>query len=551
MSLHLLGEPSSGEHMKQLSGLDASFLYLETGSSFGHVNSLSVFERPDDPAFNPYDTYRKQIESRLGMLEPFRRRLVEVPFGLDHPYWILDPDFDIDFHLRHIAIPSPGDPQQIGEQISRIIGRPMDRSRPLWEIYVLEGFESGDFGVLTKFHHATIDGASGSQFASMLLDAEPNETDLDAPTPSWPGERVPSDLELLNRTAVQLGLRPGKVIRLQVQLLRELGALTRNQGFDMMADRLAKGLPGPLGAGVRQVIKRTSGPRPEDVDKPPSLPSLQAPSTPFNQSITPHRRFAFKSVPLDDIKTLKNAMGCTLNDVVMAICAGALRRYLEDHDALPDEPLIAGIPVSIRTGDEEDPWTNRVSSIFCELPTHETEPLDRVKSVNTSMVAAKEQFDLVPAELLVEFSDLIPAGLASRAARLASRMRMGDRINMPVNLIISNVPGPRSSLYMGSARLKHYYPVSTVVEGQGLNITVQSYCDVLDFGLVACRELVPDLWTLLDYCVDEIEVLFEAAGVVRSADGELVVAAPVAAKPASGKKAAAKKTAKKKAAKKG
>lgn len=505
--------------MRQLTGLDASFLYLETGSSFGHVSSMAIYSRTeDDPDFSPFEACRAQIESRLPLLEPFRRRLVEVPFGLDHPWWIEDPDFDIDFHLRHIAIPPPGGPEQLGAQIARIIGRPMDRRRPLWEIYVLEGLASGDFAVLVKLHHATIDGASGAQLASILLDPEPGTTvPGEFESPQWPTEPVPSEAEVLLRTAGQLAKRPVKLVRLQVRALRALADVTRNEGFNTMADIVARPIPGPVGGVVRRVLQGPGGrpARSADEDEPPPLPAASAPPTPFNQSITPHRRFAFDSVPLDDIKRLKTALGCTVNDVVMAVCAGGLRRYLLDHDALPAEPLVAGIPVSIRTGSEDDPWTNRVSSIFSNLPTDLEEPLDRVKSVHAAMVAAKEQFDLLPADLIVEASNMIPAGLATRAARLATRFRLGDRMSMPVNLIISNVPGPREPLYMGTARLRHYYPVSTVVEGQGLNITVQSYCDTLDFGFVSCRELVPDLWTLLRYCIEEIDVLFDAAGIAR------------------------------------
>jgi len=204
--------------------------------------------------------------------------------------------------------------------------------------------------------------------------------------------------------------------------------------------------------------------------------------------------------------------------VVMAICAGALRHYLIKHEALPEVPLVAGIPVSIRTGDEEDPWTNRVSTIFAPLPTNSDDPLERVKLINQSMIEAKGSFDLLPADLLVQVSELIPTGLATRATRLAQRFHLADRVNLPFNLIISNVPGPREKLYMGGALLKHYYPVSTVMDGQGLNITVQSYTDVLDFGLVSSRELVPDLWDLADMCVAEIDALFEAAGVVKEVE---------------------------------
>jgi WS/DGAT/MGAT family acyltransferase len=242
-----------------------------------------------------------------------------------------------------------------------------------------------------------------------------------------------------------------------------------------------------------------------------------APRTPFNRSITPHRRLAMRSVPLDDIKVLKNALDATVNDVVMAVCSGALRRYLELHDALPEEPLRAMVPVSIRTGQEEDRWTNRVSGLVASLPTHVADPLERVQIVHEAMVAAKAQFEMVPADALVDLAQFSSPALAAQAARLASSMRIADRTNPPVNVVISNVPGPRQPLYLAGAELVHYYPVSTIAEGMGLNITVHSYLDTLDIGLVSCWELVPDLELLVDLHVEEVQVLFDALGLKRAA----------------------------------
>ncbi len=492
--------------MKQLSGLDVSFLNLETGTSFGHVSSLSVFGRPDgDPGFDPYSAYRDQLEARLVNLEPFRRRLVEVPFGLDRPYWINDPNFDIDFHLRHIAVPGNGDEYQMGDLVGRLIGRQMDRSRPLWEAYVIDGLPDGDFAVLTKVHHSTIDGASGAEMLAIMLDpAAPGED-------RWRAERIPGTGELLARTAVEVARTPAKALRLQVKALTELGRITRARGFDDAANQIRKGLPGPAGAVARSLL---GDPRPDDPDRPPLLPAFGGPRTPFNAPITSHRRFAYRSAPLAHIKQLKNACGATINDIVMAVCSGALRRYLADHDALPEENLIAMVPVSIRTGDEEERWSNRVGAIFAPLPTTTEEPLQRVAEVHQAMVDGKGQFDLVPADMLIEMSELAPPALSTRAARLAARTRLADWTDPPANLVVSNVPGPRKPMAIGGvAPMKHYYPASTVVEGQGLNITVQSYVDTLDFGLVSCRELVPDLWNLADYCVEEISVLADALDV--------------------------------------
>ncbi len=251
--------------------------------------------------------------------------------------------------------------------------------------------------------------------------------------------------------------------------------------------------------------------RDESVEAVGPLPNLSPPRTPFNATITAHRRFAFRSVPLQTIKDIKGALGATVNDVVMAVCAGGLRTWLETHDALPEGPLVAMVPVSVRTGEEAERWTNRVSAIFASLPVDEPDPLQRVRRVHEAMVDAKQLFDAVPAETLTDFTQFPPPAVFALAMRTATRLT--GRYGMPVNLVISNVPGPREPLYSAGAKLLHYYPVSTIVDGQGLNVTVQSYLDTLDFGLVACRELVPDLWDMVDAMVDDVAVLAKAAGV--------------------------------------
>jgi diacylglycerol O-acyltransferase / wax synthase len=498
--------------LQQLTGIDASFLYMETGRSYGHVSGLSIFQRPDDPDYQPYEAFRRQVESRLPLLPPFRRRLVEVPFGLDHPYWVNDPEFDIDYHIRYVAVPPPGGIDQLCALVGRVIGRPLDRSRPLWEIWVIDGLPEGRFATLSKFHHATIDGAAGAEMLGILLDHSPDAPPLELED-TWKPDRIPSDTELLTRTLGQLTTRPAKSIGIQVRVLRELARTTRNENFDVLADLLRRGLPGPLGSAAKRVL----GPGPEEVDAPPPLPNRPAPRTPFNRSITPHRRLAIRTTTLDDVKAVKNSVGGTVNDVVMAVCAGALRRYLEEHDALPDQPLVAMVPVSVRTGQETDKWTNRVSAIFTAIPTDEPEPLNRLAAMHRWMQVAKSQFDLVPAEALIELSELAPPALSTRAMRLAARTRLADRVNMPVNLVISNVPGPRTPLYAAGAQLLEYHPVSTIVDGQGLNITVHSYLDKLHFGLVSCRELVPDVEHIADLCIEELRTLKKEAEAVAAA----------------------------------
>jgi WS/DGAT/MGAT family acyltransferase len=487
--------------MKQLSGLDATFLYMETPTTYGHVNGLSIYERPS-PDFDPYRVVRERFGSLVGHIEPFRRRVVDVPFGLDHPYWINDPHFDLDYHVREIGIAPPGAADQLAEQVARIIGRPMDRRHPLWEVYVIEGLGDGRWAILSKTHHATIDGAAGVLMMQMF-----NQPDPDAPWPyeavEWEGEAIPTDTELLKQTMGHLAMNPVKAARLQLRLVRNFA---EQAGLDSLSG---------VAARSRQVLANAVGrsEQAEAVDEQLgriSLPTIQAPPTPWNKSIGPHRRFAMRSESLSNIKQLKDATGGTVNDVVMAICAGALREYLLRHDALPDAPLRAMVPVSIRTGDEVDPWTNRVSSIFAELPTDCDDPVERVARCRQAMADAKHQLDLVPADALAEATDFTSPFVATAAVRLVSRL--SDRVTLPANVVISNVPGPRHPLYFAGAKLDHYIPVSTIANGMGLNITVHSYEDRLDFGLVADRDLVPDLWDLVDLHIDEVKNLFDATG---------------------------------------
>jgi len=489
--------------MKQLTGVDASFLYMENGTTFGHVSGLSVFQKPDIAGWSAYDAMRQRLELRLPILEPLRRRVVEVPFQLDHPYWIEDPDFDLDYHLRDAAIPPPGDELKLAALVARIIGRPLDRGHPLWECYVIEGLAGDRFALLTKLHHATIDGASGAELMTILLDADPDTTAEAAVPDRRRPEPVPSGASVLRRALTDVARKPRKLIRLQLRTARALGELTRNQGLTGLVE-LSRSVPNPLARPRRET---------QEPDQVQNVPTGAAPPTPFNGSITAHRRLALRTASLTDIKVIKNATGATVNDVVMAICAGGLRTYLEQHHALPDRPLVAMIPISIRTGQEEERWTNRVSSLFAPLPTDVDSPLGRIERVHQAMETAKSRFSLMPADVLTDYAQFSPPALATRAIRLAARLKIADRMNPPFNLVISNVPGPREPLYLAGARLVHYYPVSTIAEGQGLNITVQSYLDSLDFALVACRELVPDVELLADLLMDEIGVVAKAAGV--------------------------------------
>ena len=489
--------------MKQLTGVDVGFLVMETPNTYGHVNGLSIYERPS-PDFHPFDVVRERMKVMVSNFEPFRRKLVEVPLGLDRPYWVDDAEFDLDFHVRHIGLAPPGAADQLAEQVARIVGRKMDRSRPLWEAYVIEGLADGRWALLRKTHHATIDGAAGVIAMLMFADDGPDGEWHFTEQP-WTGEQPPSQGELLNKAIGNLIMNPVRGTRLGLKMVRDLADAAGVTSVSGAATR-ARSMLGQIG--------RQNDPNATHESDEPGvhIPLSPAPPTPWNKSVGPHRRFAMRSASLANLKVLKNATGGTLNDVVMAICTGALRQYLIEHDALPKGSLRAMVPVSIRTGQEEDPWTNRVSAIVADLPTDCDDPIERVARCRDAMNAAKHTFDLVPAETLGQAADYASPVVATSALRLVHRLKLADRMNTPVNVVISNVPGPREPLYFAGAKLDAYIPVSTISDGVGLNITVHSYMDRLDFGLIADRELVPDLWHLVDLHIDEMDRLFEATG---------------------------------------
>src|SRR4051795_3086195 len=355
--------------MQQLTGLDAAFLAMETGSVFGHVGSICIIDPSTAAEPLTLDRLTRLIEKRLHLIPPFRRRLVDVPFGLDMPYWIEDPDFDIEYHVRELALPEPGDDRQLAEQAARLHARALDRRHPLWELYLIHGLQDGRKAVYTKVHHAAIDGVSGNDILTALLDLSPDGRPAED-VPPWECETPPSTAGMLVRSAVSLTKQPLRAARFSYGVVRSLPALATNPARPSLPviDRL-------LGRD-RNVLLSATG--------------LRAPATPFNRSIGPHRRWAFCSVPFESVRAVKNGAGVTVNDVVMAVCAGALRRWLIERDALPASPLIAGVPVSVRTDEQKGTHGNRVSSMIAPLPTHLDHPRERLRAAHEAMRAAKE-----------------------------------------------------------------------------------------------------------------------------------------------------------------
>ena len=480
--------------MEQLSGLDGAFLAMETRTVFGHVGSVCVVDARIAPGVDSGLTLEhltRAVTSRLPLVPLFRRRLVTVPFGLDHPYWIEDPDFDIEFHVRELALPAPGNDRQLSEQVARLHARPLDRSRPLWELYLITGLSGGRAAIYSKIHHAAIDGVSGGDILTALLDESPQGRDLPA-VEVFEGERPPDAALLLARSAVTLARQPIQAVRVATDLARSIPLLANAIG-PPLAQRLA-------GKDDGDLLSQTG---------------LRAPGTPFNAPVSPRRRWAFTDLPLGEVKRLRSGpegADLTVNDVVMALCAGALRRWLLQHEALPDAPLVAAVPVSVRSKDQESTYGNRVSMMIAALPTHLSDPQERLAAMHEAMRAAKDQHGAIPASLLADVTQFAMPALANQAWRLSARLRLFELVN-PFNLFISNVPGPNIPLYFAGAELLACYPVSALVDGQGLNITVMSYRGNLYFGLVACRALVPDLDIMAGYLRDELDALTSAAGI--------------------------------------
>jgi diacylglycerol O-acyltransferase / wax synthase len=482
--------------MRQLTSLDATFLSIESATVVGHVCGLAVLDPSTTRSGRlTLEDSRALLEKRIHLLPPFRWRLVQVPFDLDNPYWVEDPDFDIEFHVRELALPAPGDDQQLAEQVARIASRPLDRARPLWEYYLIHGLEGGRVAQLTKMHHAAIDGVSGAEIMTVLLDRKPRGRRVPRPERAWTPERVPSQVELFNRALVNA---PG-------QSARALGSIPRT--LPGLAD--VPGVGNVPGVGtVSRAARRLAGRAPSDGDGGVIQPARgRPPRTSFNRKITPHRRFAFGSLPLDEVKRVKNAFGVTVNDVVLALCSSALRRWLIEHDELPSKPLLAAVPVSVRTVEEARAFGNRVSVMMPRLPTGEPDPVERLRFMHDEMRAAKERHSAVPATLLQDITRFVPPAVAARAGRVVERVLSTEQGPPPVNVIVSNVPGPQFPLYSAGARMMANYPVSAITHGVGLNMTVQSYDGHLDFGLVACRELVPDVADMIGYLRSALDEL--------------------------------------------
>lgn len=487
--------------MKRLAGMDASFLYMETPSMHCHVVGTMVLDPSTSPEPYSYERVVQLILERLHLLDPFRRRLVWVPFNLSHPLWAEDPDFDIENHVHRTTVRPPGSMHELAEIVGDIASRPLDRSRPLWELWVVEGLEDGQLAMVTKMHHAAIDGVTGADLMAHLFDLTPDAGPPPAPAEPWKPDVIPSDLELWTDAARHV---VGNPLRMAKVLRRTAGS-------------------------VADIVRQQVGSGDGEGGPSAALP-FQAPRTRWTAAITPHRVVAFGKAALDDMKVVKSTFGTTVNDVVLAACTMTLRSYLSRHDDLPDQPLVCSVPVSVH-GKSDSDGTNQVSTMFVRLPVQVADPVEVLQTINAETKVAKVMQNAIGADTLQDFAQFIPPTVFNRAMRLYSNLNLADRHRPVHNLVVSNVPGPPIPLYAAGAQVKGVFPFGPLLEGAGLNLTVLSNMGHVDFGVIACRELVPDVWEIADgfgEAVTELKALAEAAS------------APPVAKRAPRKKAAPK-----------
>jgi diacylglycerol O-acyltransferase len=462
--------------MQRLTGLDASFLYLETSSQVLHVCGLLTLDGATMPGGYSFSRFREQLAARVALIPAFRRKLHNPLWNLSHPVWVSDADFDLDRHLHRIGVPAPGDRVELAELCAHIAGQPLNRDRPLWQMYVIEGLASGEVAVLLKMHHASVDGVGG---ASLITHLAGLEADSPLPDPGEDAHRdsgVPNQFSLLKSSVTSLAKLPFEAVRL-------LPGLTKMAPRWIGKALQGKGMPVPF----------------------------TAPRTSLNGTITGHRSVAYASIPLADVKKVKNAFGVTVNDVVLAVVSGALREFLDGRGELPDDPLVATVPVSVLDRTERDHGANKVSAFFASLPTHLADPAARVFALAENNRLAKDHHYTIDADMLQDWAQFSAATALGLAVRAYSALRLAERHPVVHNLVVSNVPGPPMPLYLLGARITGLHPLGPVFHGAGLNVTVISNAGRVDVGLIGARELVSDLWPLADALAPALEELLKAA----------------------------------------
>ena len=468
--------------MDQLSGLDASFLYLETGNMPMHIGGLAIYDQSTAPGGAvTFKDILSFFRKRVHKARVFRQRIANVPMSLDHPYWVDDPDFDLEFHVRHIALPKPGDWRQLCIQTARLHARPLDLARPLWEAYVIEGLDKvtgvpeGSFALMTKFHHAAIDGVSGAEIGAAIHDPSPEDT-VEEPEDEWNPERFPTAVELLGRSAVAAAKKPVEFASL----------LQRNAST---AVRLGRGL-------LRKELQLGG----------------KVPRTRFNGNVSPHRVFDGRSFSLDDIRSIKSRVeGATVNDVIVSVCGGALRQYLESKGELPEESLVAMAPVSARPDNMRNAAGNMVSTLSLPIRSDIGDALERLRAVHGESEQAKLLNRTVGASLFAEVAQFLPSTTSGLMASAYSRSGLAKHLPPLYNTIITNVPGPNFPLYSMGSRMVANFGLGPIIHGLGLFQPVIGYNGQITVSAIACRDMMPDPAFYCDCLSESFEELKKAA----------------------------------------
>jgi diacylglycerol O-acyltransferase len=505
---------------KKLSSLDASFLYLETPEMPMHVGSMAIFRLPGDYKGDFFEEFKAMIASRLHIAPILKSRLEKTPLDIDHPSWVEDDQFDIDRHIFRGSLPAPHDRATLERIVGWMHAKLLNRARPLWEFYVFEGMQNNEIGLYSKMHHACIDGGAGAALTSMIYDVTPVPREIDPPTARKVASEPRDIAANLIDSYQQLWTQPfdpkaaPKTIDLPRSGKSDLGSILFDNAMFQIesAVRFASSVPAML-KSVSEVVTKISDPKSRD-----SLASMVSPPTILNKSISSERSFAGTSISLSRAKALAKQAGGKLNDVVLALASGVVRRYLISQGALPNKSLTAAVPISLREeGNTET--NNQVFGMICAIATNLEDPKARLEAIIAQSTKSKEMSHPLRA-FMPQVSNVSMLGapiLVQILALLYSRSDLSNVLPPTANITVSNVPGPRQTLYAAGAELLHIFPVSISTHGIALNITVQSYRDQLDFGFIAGANIIPHVQVLCDMLPLEFDAL-EAAFAPPPAD---------------------------------
>jgi WS/DGAT/MGAT family acyltransferase len=499
---------------KKLSSMDASFLYLETPEMPMHVGSMAIFRLPEDYKGDFFEEFKAMIASRLHVAPILKARLEKAPLDIDHPSWVEDDQFDIDRHIFRGSLPAPHDRATLERIVGWMHAKLLNRARPLWEFYVFEGMKDNEIGLYSKMHHACIDGGAGAALTNMIYDVTPVPRKVEPPTARVKVGQEPRDIAAnLVDSYQQLWTQPfdAKTAAKGIDLPRsgksDLGSILFDNAMFQIenAVKFAGSIPTML-KSVSDVVGKISDPKSRD-----SIASMVSPSTILNKSISSERSFAGVSISLSSAKALAKQAGGKLNDVVLAISSGVVRRYLLERGALPAKSMTAAVPISLREEGNTDA-NNQVFGMICSIATNIEDPKARLEAIIAQSTKSKEMSHPLRA-LMPQMSNVSMLGapiLVQILALLYSRSSLSDVLPPAANITVSNVPGPRQTLYAAGAELLHIFPVSISTHGLALNITVQSYRDQLDFGFIAGANIIPHVEVLCDMLPGEFAALESA-----------------------------------------